>query len=532
MYLGARVTDLLAYSPACSSSVLELNINNHLDSGCSEHKLDTGSQLPTKDEPNRKLAPIFPQSQGSSLRPSRIPPDLGFEGPSKKKRKIEISSSQPVAGSEKHTKNRAFGAAAKSSTPLAERLRPQTLDEFVGQTHLTGPNSLLRNLLTSGNLGGIIFWGPPGCGKTTLSRLLAREANCIFKEMSATSSGINDVRKVFEEAKGSLALTERKTLLFLDEIHRFNKSQQDIFLPYIEKGQIQMIGATTENPSFKLTGALMSRCRVFTLERLTDEDMRSIISRAVKCQHSFCPQLTPRVIASLISLSAGDARTALSLLDLVFASKNSIQEDELLASLRQSVSCSYDRTGESHYDMISALHKSVRGSQGNAAMYWLARMLTAGEDPLSIARRMVVCASEDIGLADNHALPLAIATFHACQQVGMPNSTRAYEAYNAAEVAARVDVNVPVPMAIRNAPTSLMKELGYSEGYRYNPHYAHPVHNDYLPPAFREETFLKEPGDMSNKIWDEDALVKWEQVCNGGRPWPGRALRRRSQSVP
>ncbi|KAG6372344.1 DNA polymerase III, clamp loader complex, gamma/delta/delta subunit [Boletus reticuloceps] len=350
----------------------------------------------------------------------------------------------------------------------------------------------------------------------------------------------------------------------------------------------QMIGATTENPSFKLTGALMSRCRVFTLERLTDEDMRSIISRAVKClscttesiassasqqpsssqgsdqlsviqgsaessdiegQHPFCPQLTPRVIASLISLSAGDARTALSLLDLVFASKNSIQEDELLASLRQSVSCSYDRTGESHYDMISALHKSVRGSQGNAAMYWLARMLTAGEDPLFVARRMVVCASEDIGLADNHALPLAIATFHACQQVGMPEcrinlahlvaylaeapkSTRAYEAYNSAEVAAKVDVNVPVPMAMRNAPTSLMKELGYSEGYRYNPRYAHPIHNDYLPPAFREETFLKEPGDMSNKIWDEDGLVKWEQVCNGGRPWPGRALRRRSQSVP
>ncbi|KAI9569582.1 DNA polymerase III, clamp loader complex, gamma/delta/delta subunit [Boletus coccyginus] len=472
--------------------------------------------------------------------------------------------------------------------PLAERLRPQSLDEFVGQKHLTGPCSLLRSLLGSGNLGGIIFWGPPGCGKTTLSRLLAREANCIFKELSATSSGINDVRNIFEEAKGSLALAGRKTILFLDEIHRFNKSQQDIFLPYIEKGQIQVIGATTENPSFKLTGALMSRCRVFTLERLTDEEMRSIISRAVErlsCMDESSalqqptssqgsdqpsatqgsagssnieepyppyPQLTPRVIASLISLSAGDARTALSLLELVFASKNHIEEEELLVSLRQSVSCSYDRTGESHYDMISALHKSVRGGQGSAAMYWLARMLTAGEDPLYIARRMIVCASEDIGLADNHALPLAIATLHACQQVGMPEcrinlahlvtylseapkSTRAYEAYNSAEIAAKMDPTAPVPMAMRNAPTALMKDLGYSEGYSYNPHYLHPVHNDYLPPAVQGETFLKGPDDISNKLWDEDALVKWETECNGGRPWSGRPalppLRQRSRSI-
>ncbi|KAN0091065.1 hypothetical protein V8E55_004631, partial [Tylopilus felleus] len=568
------------HSPACSCSVLERDINSHLDSGCSEHKLSTEGQLPPKEESQRKLAPIFSQGQGSNLRPPRTSSvsEASHEGPSKKKRKMEVT--QTVSGGEKHGNKRVFDATAKSTMPLAERLRPQSLDEFVGQKHLTGPHSLLRKLFESGSPGGIIFWGPPGCGKTTLSRLLAREANCIFKELSATSSGINDVRNVFEEAKSSLALTgSRKTLLFLDEIHRFNKSQQDIFLPYIEKGHIQMIGATTENPSFKLTGALISRCRVFTLERLTDEDMQSIISRAVErlsCTDETVasvalqqpptssqvsdqlsmtqgsaessnvqgpylsyPQLTPRAIASLISLSAGDARTALSLLELVFASKNDIQEEELLSSLRQSVSCSYDRTGESHYDMISALHKSVRGSQGSAAMYWLARMLTAGEDPLYIARRMVVCASEDIGLADNHALPLAIATLHACQQVGMPEcrinlahliaylseapkSTRAYEAYNSAEAAAKMDGTAPVPMAIRNAPTSLMKELGYSEGYKYNPQYAHPVHNDYLPPAFRGEVFLKEPDDMSNQIWDEDALVRWETECNGGQPWSGR----------
>ncbi|KAF9241515.1 DNA polymerase III, clamp loader complex, gamma/delta/delta subunit [Melanogaster broomeanus] len=405
-------------------------------------------------------------------------------------------------------------------------------------------------MLESGKTSSMIFWGPPGSGKTTLSRLVARAANCTFKELSATSSGINDVRAVFEEAKGSLARTGRRTILFMDEIHRFNKSQQDIFLPYIEKGQIQVIGATTENPSFKLTGALISRCRVFVLERLRDEDVRGIISGAMKrisCTdeetretssvvkqpvgsqgsvqgsaiqtsgelstreqlYPSYPQLTTRIISSIVSLSAGDARTALSLLELVLASRKDVTEEELRTSLGHSVSCSYDRTGDSHYDMISALHKSVRGGQGSAAMYWLARMLTAGEDPVYIARRMVVCASEDIGLADSHALPLAVATLHACQQIGMPEcrinlahlvaylseapkSTRAYEAYNRAEEAAKLD-----PL--------------------------HPVYNDYLPPSTQGGAFLKDAGDMTDKVWDEDTLLQWERQCNGGRAWSGRS---------
>ncbi|KAF7969713.1 hypothetical protein HWV62_26112, partial [Athelia sp. TMB] len=324
----------------------------------------------------------------------------------------------------------------------------------------------------------------------------------------------------------------------------------------------QLIGATTENPSFKLTGALLSRCRVFVLERLSDDEIREVIGRAVKRLDKARPSadtssipgssqseqsqsssqseapphpssedtaspavahLTPKIMTSLVSLAVGDARTALSLLELVLVAPEDSNEETLLSSLRHSVSTSYDRTGESHYDMISALHKSVRGSQGSAAMYWLARMLAGGEDPMYIVRRMIVCASEDIGLADNHALPLAIATMQACMpecRINLahlvsylseaPKSTRAYEALARAEAAAKLDLTAPVPLQMRNAPTGLMKNLGYGRDYAYNPEYArsrHPVHNEYLPPRFKTEVFLREEGDMTGKLWDEDALI-------------------------
>ncbi|KIP04850.1 hypothetical protein PHLGIDRAFT_492165 [Phlebiopsis gigantea 11061_1 CR5-6] len=454
------------------------------------------------------------------------------------------------------------------------------------------------SLVRTGSIGSLILWGPPGCGKTTLARLLAKAVDAAFRELSATDSGISDIRTVAEEAKGLVNLTGRRTILFLDEVHRFNRAQQvrrpsvhagtltnmrtkDIFLPYIEQGIIQLIGATTENPSFKLNGALLSRCRVIVLERLTDDDIRQIVTRAVRRVSpqaapsdadpaplpvdasppssptlvpsqglsqpssepapSFpaFPHLTPKVLSTLISLSTGDARTALSLLELALASPPHTEPERLLSALRRSVSTAYDRTGDDRYDMISALHKSVRGSDGSAALYWLARMLTAGEDPVYVARRMAVCASEDVGLADNHALPLAMATLQACQNIGMPEcrinlahlvtylaeapkSTRAYEAYTRAETAAKADPTLPVPPMVRNAPTTLMKDLGYGDGYAYNPNYIHPVTNQYLPPSLQNEVFLRPTGDTTDKIWDEAMLKRWEEQKNGGRPWPNR----------
>ncbi|GJE95442.1 P-loop containing nucleoside triphosphate hydrolase protein [Phanerochaete sordida] len=574
--------------PICSRKVPERDINKHLDSNCSDDPTP-----PAQPKTKQPVAPIF--SQPSAASSSRGAPS----GSTSKKRPAASSAG---AGPSKRPKGSGKLSAA---APLAERLRPQSLNEFVGQPHLTGPNSLLMNLVRSGSFGSLILWGPPGCGKTTLSRLLARAVDATFKELSATDSGIADVRSVAEEAKGLMNLTGRRTILFLDEVHRFNRAQQDIFLPYIEQGIIQLIGATTENPSFKLTGALLSRCRVLVLERLTDDDIRQILTQALRrvsstspsdhagvahgpappvaepidlasspatspmllpsssqdplsqsttpTQHDedepvaekraaplfpFFPALTQRVLDTIVSLCSGDARTALSLLEL-FLTAPQTSDDELLATLRRSVSTSYDRTGDDRYDLISALHKSVRGSEPDAALYWLARMLTAGEDPMYIARRMVVCASEDIGLADNHALPLAMAALTACQTIGMPEcrihlahlvtylalapkSTRSYAAYNRAEATAKATPTAPVPNMMRNAPTKLMGDLGYSKGYAYNPDYAHPVTNEYLPSQVARERFLRDEGDLEGKTWNDDMLHRWETRKNDRKPWEGR----------
>ncbi|KAG5643598.1 hypothetical protein DXG03_000606 [Asterophora parasitica] len=582
--------------PICSKDVPSRVINEHIDSSCTKH-LDASSQASSSSSQapgtapskgahiQRKssgfssspipMAPIFSQSHKKTAVTALSEIDAGPSTPANRSKRplaaddsfgSGLSSSRPMA------KRSRLNANLEAARPLAEKLRPDTVDEFVGQRHLMGPDSLLMRTLgsDSDSSGSFIFWGPPGCGKTTLARLIAKQTDSAFKELSATIVGIKEVREVFEEAKNTLALAGRKTILFLDEVHRFSKSQQDVFLPYLEQGYIQLIGATTENPSFKLTGALLSRCRVFVLERLSDDDIKTVLMKAVKrvgdsqtndpeaasepsssqstprsspnddtdsdFKSRAFPQLTSKILSSIASLATGDARTAISLLELVIKSPKDIAEDALLTALKRSVSASYDRTGESHYDMISALHKSVRGSQGSAAMYWLARMLTAGEDPMFIARRMVVCASEDIGLADVHALPLAMAAMQACQLVGMPEcrinlahivaylseapkSTRAYEAYARAEAAAKHDLTIPVPMSMRNAPTGLMKDLGYGKTYLYNPDYAHPVHNTYLPIQFQGEKFLKEAGDVSDKTWDDEALSLWEHEDNGGKDW-------------
>ncbi|KAF9264264.1 P-loop containing nucleoside triphosphate hydrolase protein [Marasmius fiardii PR-910] len=561
--------------PICSEKVPERDINTHIDGGCSVTVVTTpnssqaSSSQASSTVPKQQTSRSRSKASGSSEKPTysifqnrkdlnantpQVPPPE--KAPSAKKRgHHELATSNYTP-----SKRNRISSNLAQANPLAERLRPQSLDAYIGHRHLTSPDSLLMKSLEAKTIGSMIFWGPPGCGKTTLARLIAKRTNAVFKELSATIVGINDIRPIFEEAKNTLLLSGRKTVLFLDEVHRFNKSQQDIFLPFIEQGHIQLIGATTENPSFKLTGALLSRCRVLVLQRLTEEDIEEIIRNAVSritssndttetqedspsttysesSPQSRFPHLTPKVVASITSLSAGDARTALSLLELVISASTTSSESALIEDLRRSVSTSYDRTGDSRYDLISALHKSVRGNDADAAMYWLARMLTAGEDPLYIARRMVVCASEDIGLADAHALPLAMAALQACQVVGMPEcrinlahivtylaeapkSTRSYEAYNRAEAAAKADLTLPVPLQVRNAPTGLMKDLGYSEGYRYNPEYAHPVHNTYLPPAIQGQRFVRQEGDMTDKLWDEEALKHWERVHN--TTWEGR----------
>lgn len=567
----------LVTCPICSKEVSAGVINEHIDNSCST-RVGSSSQLSSKSS----TAHIRPKNTGPSPKPvapifklnaghKGIEPLSQSPAPFGKKRSAETEDFTQTKAPKRNKMTNLDSAA-----PLAERLRPTTLSEFVGQRHLTGLDSALMSMLVSGSAGSMIFWGPPGCGKTTLARLIARQTGAILKELSATDVGVHDVRAVLEEAKNLLVLTGRQTILFLDEIHRFNKGQQDILLPYVEQGHIQLVGATTENPSFRLTGALLSRCRVFVLERLTDDEMKTVMLNALKrvvksaneeslspsaraqastptstpstsqssiiseeLPYPSVPQLTPKILQSTISLAMGDARTAISLLDLVIKSPSDSKEGVLLDSIRRCASASYDRSGDSHYDMISALHKSVRGSQGSAAMYWLARMLTAGEDPLYIARRMIVCASEDIGLADSQALPLAVATLQACQIIGMPEcrinlahivaylseapkSIRAYEAYQHAEAAAKLDLTLPVPLQMRNAPTGLMKQLGYGKEYRYNPKYAHPIHNTYLPLQFEGEKFLLESGDESGKIWDEEALRHWEHEVNRGKEWEGR----------
>ncbi|CUA69546.1 putative ATPase [Rhizoctonia solani] len=517
----------------CSVSVAESLIDEHVISGC---KAGVEPKPLTTPTPKLKLARSQPKSGSQKHKANPLAPIFKSKRTASSPPPAQTGhSDEPPTPTPKRVKT--SKQHLTDAAPLAERMRPNTLDALVGQEHLVGKGSLLRGLMESGTTGSMILWGPPGSGKTTIARMLASYTDATFTELSATSSGTADVRAIFEAAKAALKLSGRRTMLFMDEIQRFNKAQQDIFLPYVENGWIQLVGATTENPSFKLNGALLSRCRVFVLEKLTDEQIETILKQALDRLETAVPlsltpganhipsspppsastspapssaeldgastssndnsttawpshpQATPKILTSISSLAAGDARTALSLLELVLGAPRTITEDKLLESLRRSVSSRYDRSGDDRYDMISALHKSIRGSDGSAAMYWLARMLTSGEDPLYIARRLIVVASEDVGLADNSALPLAIATYSACQTIGMPEcrinlahcvaflseapkSTRSYEAYKKAEEAAQ-DSTIPVPMNIRNAPTNLMKDLGYGEGYLYNPAFAY-----------------------------------------------------------
>ncbi|KAI9504656.1 DNA polymerase III, clamp loader complex, gamma/delta/delta subunit [Coemansia spiralis] len=528
----------LVACPICTKQVPEWYMNDHLDRECNimqvnsqdsnicsiNNNPDTNTVGPFQKTPTKRAAfalsnsskavgkettAMFPFSK--KARPESNTNILSVSSTSlaEAQQSIAPQPSQPRLDSsesndpEKRLRNKHL--------PLAERLRPLTLDSFVGQLSLVGPQGILRSLIERDQIVSMIFWGSPGLGKTTLARIIARQTKSAFKEMSAVTQNTADVKKAIEEAGNLNRLAHKRTIVFLDEIHRFNKAQQDIFLPYLERGQIVLIGATTENPSFKLNGALLSRCRVFKLEPLSDSDIAQIAILAAKVKQNDLgvedTGIDQDIASYIASVSNGDARVAINIIDIAMnALSNGRYLD--LDCVKQALQRTHVVYGaEEHYDLISALHKSVRGSDDNAALYWLGRMLQGGDDPLYIARRLIRMASEDIGLADNNALGLAVSTLHACQAIGMPEcdtilahcvvylarapkSVESYKAFNKVKAVVEAEHPWPVPLHLRNAPTPLMKEMGYAKGYKYNPDYNGSVEQDYMPVNIKHCNFF------------------------------------------
>lgn len=429
-----------------------------------------------------------------------------------------------------------FDNEVRKNKPLADRMRPKTLDEFVGQEHLLGKGKLLRELIEKDNITSMILWGPPGVGKTTLAMIIANMTNSKFVTFSAVLSGIKEIKEIMAKAELD-AMYGTRTVVFIDEIHRFNKAQQDAFLPHVEKGNIILIGATTENPSFEVNSALLSRSKVFVMKPLTEEDLLVLLKRALRDKERglgmYDIEISGDQLKKIALFANGDARVALNTLEIAVMGAKVIEgerivTDDILADAMQKKTLLYDKQGEEHYNLISAFHKSLRNSDWDAAVYWLARMLEAGEDPLYIARRMIRFASEDIGLADPQALEMAVAAYNACHYIGIPEcsvnlaqvaiylalapkSNAVYMAYNKAKKDAEETIAESVPIHLRNAPTKLMKELGYGKGYKYAHDFEEKVTDmQCLPDNLKDRKYYV-PTDSG---FEKDIQKRLEQISN------------------
>ena len=419
------------------------------------------------------------------------------------------------------------------SEPLAERMRPRTLDEYVGQQHLVGAGGVLRKMIDAGRISSFILWGPPGVGKTTLAQIIANKLQTPFYTLSAVTSGVKDVREVIEKAKGNRFFNSASPILFIDEIHRFSKSQQDSLLGAVERGIVTLMGATTENPSFEVIRPLLSRCQLYVLKSLEKEDLLRLVNRAISTDVELKKKhIELKESGALLRYSGGDARKLLNILDLVVeaAGDDVVITDELVESRLQTNPLAYDKDGEMHYDIISAFIKSIRGSDPDAALYWLARMIAGGEDPQFIARRLVISAAEDVGLANPNALLLANAAFDAVMKIGWPEgriplaeatvylatspkSNSAYLGVDAALAKVRETGNLSVPLPLRNAPTKLMAELGYHDGYKYPHDYpGHFTAQQYLPDELKDARFWFGQHSVA-----EEKLNKQMKDCWGDR---------------
>lgn len=420
------------------------------------------------------------------------------------------------------------------SEPLAERMRPRSLDDYVGQKHLVGEGAILRKMIDAGRISSFILWGPPGVGKTTLAQIIAHTLKVPFYTLSAVTSGVKDVREVIERAKNNRFFDSASPILFIDEIHRFSKSQQDSLLGAVEKGIVTLIGATTENPSFEVIRPLLSRCQLYVLKTLGKDDLQGLLEKAIHKDVVLKEKdITLKETSAMLRYSGGDARKLLNILELIvnsFSSDEIIITDEVVERELQQNPLAYDKQGEMHYDIISAFIKSIRGSDPDAALYWMARMIEGGEDPQFIARRVVISASEDIGLANPNALLLANAAFDTVMKIGWPEarialaeavvylatspkSNSAYLGINAAIARVRETGNLPVPLHIRNAPTQLMAELGYHDGYKYPHDYpGHFTSQQYLPSEIQNERFWH-----AQHSPNEEKLYNWMVTCWGDR---------------